>query len=82
MKIFIWEYVEDLTGHYHSDGGAVVIAENLERALELLNSNGDRRGSDTPFSDLPKIDKLPDMTMDINGDSQERVMIFPDKGCC
>ena len=82
MKIFIWEYIAGLTGHYHSGGGAVVIAENLERALEILSTDDERRGYDVPLSGLPKIDKLPDMVADIAGNWQERVMIFPDKGCC
>lgn len=33
MKIFILELVDKLTRNYHSDGGLVIIAENIERVM-------------------------------------------------
>ena len=39
-KVFIWEHLENVTRSYHSQGGLVVLAESLERAIELAQENG------------------------------------------
>jgi len=70
MKIFIWEYVEELTDQYHSDGGLVIIAQDEERARQLAAER------DVKFRD----DEVP-VSYDITAE-KEKVYIFPDNGCC
>lgn len=36
MKIYIWNYQENMTTKYHSDGGAMAICNSLEEARDLL----------------------------------------------
>lgn len=36
MRLFIWQRVDNLTYHYHPEGGLVVVAKDLERARELI----------------------------------------------
>lgn len=67
MKLFIWQYIEDLTNNYHSGGGLVVVAESLEAAKKL---------------NYAVKDKAPDKTFDLVGEVQEEQFVFPDVGCC
>lgn len=71
MKIFIFENLEKITGNWHPEGGCAVIAENIERAMELMTEKG-----------WEKDDK--DSTPEVYGieSEDERVIIFPNSGCC
>jgi hypothetical protein len=71
-KVFIWEYLENVTRSYHSEGGLVVLAESLERAIELAQENG------VVFSEE---ELTPDVILSSDSEG-EYVHIFPDAGCC
>lgn len=73
MKVFIWNNINELTDNYHSDGGLVVVAKDLERAHELARNEG------VEFAE----DELAP-TIEYNTDDfvEEKVFIFPDAGCC
>lgn len=43
MRTFIFESVEDLTDNYHANGGAVVIAESLDRVYEINDRLRDQK---------------------------------------
>lgn len=73
MKLFIWKYVNNLTDRYHSDGGAVAIAPNLEEARKLLIEDGAIASGDIATQE-------PDITCDVEHEAFARV--FPDAGCC
>lgn len=92
MKVFIWEDVGQLTDSYHSGGGCVVIAENIEKAYALLMAD-DRvsrpvahQGNIQPFGDGEDLTTVfglvPDVVLDVSGETPERVFVFPDAGCC
>ena len=69
-KVFIWSYVDNLTDNYHSGGGLVVIADNLEDAKILAMEKG------VKFDDeIPTVYELKDIV-------EDKVYIFPDAGCC
>jgi len=72
MKIFIWESVENATSNYHSGGGVMVVAESLERATELAGKEGVTFGQYDTLS----------MEYELAGTPDEKVVIFPDAGCC
>lgn len=38
MKVFVWDRVQKCTTSYHEEGGVVVFATSLERALEIARS--------------------------------------------
>lgn len=82
MKIFIWEYVKELTHRWHSGGGLVVIAKDEERARVLASEYIDKEVQDEPYINLPK-DKAPDLIFEIaNSQVEEKVVTFPNAGCC
>lgn len=91
MKIFIWKDIEQLTDHYHSGGGLAVIADSEDRARTIASqykdywiySKGDidrKIYDEEPYIKL-KPEELPDYIFNIEAE-EERVIIFPDKGCC
>lgn len=72
MNIYIFELIENLTDRYHSEGGAVVIAQDKERAIELLEKEG---------TILTEEERNNCKEYGITADA-EKVFIFPDAGCC
>ena len=75
--IFVWENVyRGLTGNYHSGGGALVIADDIEKARELLKTEP---AVDSDHCDVFKKD--PSYTAKVMTDD-DSVIIFPDAGCC
>lgn len=72
MKVFIWNYVSQVSDNYHSGGGLVVFAVDETRARELANEQPDVK--------LKKSD-IPDEVRDVVGGS-EAIFIMPDAGCC
>lgn len=77
MKVFIWTSIEKLTDNYHSEGGLVVVAKDLERAYELARNEG------VEFTTNEYSDELtPDVVYNTDDSAEEKVFIFPDAGCC
>jgi len=72
MKVFIWEEVDQATDSFHPEGGVVVFAETLEKAIELANKeNGCNIASNCE----------PDEIREVIG-GEEKVYIMPNAGCC
>lgn len=85
MKAFIWQSVAPLTGSWHNGGGCLVVANSLPRAEEILNEHREKnriRGYDEderfPLDPL----QAPSLVLDLAGEHEERLMVFPDAGCC
>lgn len=38
MKIFIWERVGNMSDNWHSEGGVVIVAKNLQEARRIYSS--------------------------------------------
>jgi hypothetical protein len=72
MKVFVWKRIDEATDNYHTEGGVVVFAESLERAMELANAIA---GCSIKESEKP------DEIRNVDGDS-EAVYIMRDTGCC
>ena len=68
MKIFIWERCDNVTYNWHHEGGLAIVAATLERARELSEN-----------ADACRIP--PDFEANVDA-TEEKVFIFPDKGCC
>jgi hypothetical protein len=73
MKIFIWNRLSKVSDCYHSEGGLVVVAEDLERAKALAHED-------------PNIvvDEEPSAVYDLAARKKvtPRVFVFLDAGCC
>lgn len=74
MKLFILD-VAQLTSAYHSGGGLVIVARDIERAKEII----DGYSKDTE----PTQDEWDSATIyDLYGDYEEETYFFPNAGCC
>ena len=69
-KVFIWNNIDNLTDRYHSEGGLVVIADNLQDAGILAMEKGVRFNDETPT------------VYELKDTVEDEVYIFPDAGCC
>jgi hypothetical protein len=91
MYTFIWKDIPDLTENYHSDGAAVITAENLDEAYVLLRAGYFREHKQRVH---PKHDKYvldessiyktpPDVVYQLHSTTiKPEVFIFPNAGCC
>jgi hypothetical protein len=69
VNVYVWEDLDGLTDSWHDGGGVLVVAESLDRARALIPGKGDR-------------DYEPDLVLPVAGDTAERVIVFPNAGCC
>lgn len=78
MKQYIYDYVHGITDAWHDGGGLVIITAGGPQ--EALN----RYYADNPLEDDKIIPLLrePDHIYELAGTPEERVLIFPDIGCC
>lgn len=74
MKIIIFEYVEQLTGRYHCDGGLVIIARDVERAKELISKDKYINPTQEEWEKA--------FIYELKEKQEERYFVFPDAGCC
>ena len=84
MKLFIWEKdVDFVSSEYHNIGGAVVIAADDQGARQILREHRDDMaeksyGDRYPEKELPRHDSEYDLAVE----TEEKVIAFPDAGCC
>lgn len=71
MKMFIWKYIDQVSGAYHSGGGLLVVAEDESSARLAANSHS--------CVSLPDNEPA-DYVYDVTGPAL--VLTFPDAGCC
>ena len=73
MNAYIWQSIDQVSCNYHSGGGLVVFAATEERARELANATSDVQ--------VQPEDK-PDVIQPLGDGAEEKVLTFPDAGCC
>ncbi len=74
MKIYVFEYLDQVSDSYHSSGGAVIVARDLRHAKKLV--------ADTPYLEIYENDWKNAMVYELASNVEPRVFIFPDAGCC
>lgn len=80
MKIFIWEHVDVMSERYHSDGGVIVIAKNLNRAREIAKEHEDDYEA-VDVDDTTIFNTKPNKVLKVEA-KREYYCSFPDAGCC
>lgn len=75
MQIFIFESISQVSGNYHSGGGLVIIAENKEKAIELIATDKDIQPDEKEWEAVETY-KLADT------DIKPKYFVMPDAGCC
>lgn len=74
MKIFVWERASKVSDFYHDEGGLLIVAKDEARAEELINAEQDVIVTAEEWKDV--------IVIEAQADEQERLITFPDAGCC
>ena len=74
MKLFLLVRVEKCTDQYHTDGGLVIVARDIEAAKELLKSDTNINISDDEWKYV--------ITYELAKKYTQEFFIMPDSGCC
>jgi hypothetical protein len=86
MKIWIFNYIDELTENYHGSGGLVVIAKNESARDKLINANKDEfnhcwRDEEAPYPIISKEEMEKVICFECDA-TEEAIFVFPDAGCC
>ena len=74
MKMFVFEYIDQVSPNYHPEGGLMVIAKDKEQVEELIKEVGDIEITNKEWEKV--------ITYELKNDEQPKVSVFPDAGCC
>lgn len=82
MKLYLYNYIEDLTNSYHSGGGLVIITDGepkFSRPAEDPWYWDEEEDGPMPMEEVA----LPEPTLVLDvPDAEPGVYVFPDSGCC
>lgn len=82
MRLYVYEYIEELTDRYHSGGGLMLITDKDPQefyAEWVANNNASKSG----WEDNYPTTELPEPTYAVSTQATEsKVFIFKDSGCC
>lgn len=84
MKLYVYEYIEELTDNYHSGGGLMLITDRdpQEFYSEYVASENTKNAERVWIDKLPT-PVLPEPTYVANTDATEaKAFIFKNAGCC
>lgn len=75
MKAFVFEYLDKVSDNWHEEGGLFIVASDKGRAIELINgTNGVVKVLEEEWKKV--------LVYELSGDYQEKLITFPDAGCC
>lgn len=75
MKIFIFEYLDQVSDNWHGGGGLTVIAKDKAQVTEMVNADKDIVIGEEEWEDV-KVYDLADEH------AEPKIFVFPDAGCC
>lgn len=81
MYVFIWKRLSGLTSNYHSSGGLVVIASDLDAAIKLCREDKEIPQDCELFGDDPLVPTAR-LQLTRSAGFQPKVYVFEDAGCC
>jgi hypothetical protein len=74
MKIFVFERIEQVSGNYHSEGGLVIIARDIDHAKEVISVDPEVRPTDLEWESVESFELI--------GNPEPKFWVMPDAGCC
>ena len=74
MKMFIFEYLNEVSDNYHCEGGLAVVAKDKEQVYQLIKEHGDIEITEDEWKEA--------YIYELIGDIEPKVFVFPDAGCC
>lgn len=82
MNVYVWEISEGLTESYHSGGHVLAVADTVEHARGLIRDASTCSDPDELDTLFRQLDGETEAVFPTDDGEPERVMIFPDEGCC
>ena len=74
MNLYIFEGLQNVSGNWHSGGGCVIVARDIESAKIFAE--------DTEYLEISDEDWKYVVVYELAEDCEAKVYIFPDAGCC
>lgn len=74
MKIYIFEQIDQVSGNYHSGGGLVIIAKDIEHAKEIILVDKEIQPTDEEWAKVESYDLAENV--------EPKFWTMPDAGCC
>lgn len=74
MNVYVFERIEKATDNWHEEGGLMVVAKSVERAKEMIEAEPTIEVTDEEWAEV--------LVIAAHGDTDERLITFPDTGCC
>ena len=74
MKMFVFEYINQVSPNYHTEGGLMVIAKDKEQVIQLIEDYGNIEIDKEEWADV--------IIYELKNNEEPRVFVFPDAGCC
>lgn len=74
MKLFLFEYIKQVSDYYHSEGGLVVVAKDEDQAREMI---ANREYIEPTLEEWFEV-----KVYELAGDYPPKIYVFPDAGCC
>lgn len=76
MKLFLFQRIEQVSGNYHPEGGLVIVASDIDEAMELIAKD---ENITVTGEDWGRVVTYP-LSSDFG--YMPFVYVFPDAGCC
>jgi|SRR5579875_864282 len=74
MKMFVFQYLEQVSENFHAGGGLIVIAKDEEHVKELILNEEFIEIKDAEWKDV--------VVYELKNEEKPRIFVFPDAGCC
>lgn len=74
MKMFIFKYIDQVSGNYHTEGGLMVVAEDKEAVQKLIENE--------EYIEITEEEWEQVVIYDLKNEEESKIFVFPDAGCC
>jgi UDP-N-acetylmuramate-alanine ligase len=74
MKLFVFQYIGQVSENYHSGGGLAIVANDEEHVKELVQKE--------EYIEVSEKDWEQVVIYNISDNTEAKIFVFPDAGCC
>lgn len=74
MKMYVFEYIDQVSPNYHTEGGLMVVAKDKDQVIKLIEAEGDIEITSDEWEKV--------IIYELKNNEEPKVFVFPDAGCC
>lgn len=85
MKLYLWQYLDQVSHNYHCEGGLVIVAKDRAHAKQLISEHNESERTSWDPDDTVVVsdaDWQKAHVYELADDSKPALYVFPDAGCC